>query len=255
MGLTTTVRHDLAADVAVMRVEGELNLGTAPAMRAALLTCVADCPSAIVVDVAQCLPENPAALSVFPSVARHEAAQPTVAVLVCGVTSDFLRNGGSAALGPIRTYRSRAEALLAAAEVRASQLRMRLRIQPSRAAPGLARDAIDSVCDQWHLDGMRTSALLIISELVANAVLHGAGEIDVEAVIRGDFLNLRVHDGSPLPPTPAPPPDQPAVREYGRGLQIVAMYSTAWGYVIDPKGTGKVVWATLRVGPIDADAT
>ena len=42
----------------------------------------------------------------------------------------------------------------------------------------------------------------------------------------------------------------PMCADDGRGLHIVAAYSTAWGYVINPGTTGKLVWATLRVQPI-----
>jgi len=69
-------------------------------------------------------------------------------------------------------------------------------------------------------------------------------------VLRGDYLHMRVHDESPEPPTPVTPLEGPAPREYGRGLQIVANYSTAWGYVVNQGSTGKVVWATLRVPPV-----
>jgi hypothetical protein len=36
----------------------------------------------------------------------------------------------------------------------------------------------------------------------------------------------------------------------GRGLYLVGLYSTAWGYVVG--ATGKVVWATLRARPVGA---
>lgn len=133
-------------------------------------------------------------------------------------------------------------------EVRAAQ-QVELHAQPSTDAPALARRAIDNACDVWDLDHLRTPALLIISELVTNAVRHGKGQIDIEAVFRGDFLHLGVHDGSPEPPAPVPPKDGPTLPESGRGLHIVAAYSSAWGYIVKPSGKGKMVWATLRVRP------
>ena len=248
--LTTTVRHDVSADVVFIKATGGLDLRTANVMRALLLRCRAECPTAIVVDITECSADAPAALTVFPSVARHQDAHPLVTILLCGVTSDFLRNGGSAALGAIRTFRTCAEALSAAEYVRDGQQRVELHAQRSPIAPGLARVAVGVACDRWDLDPLRVPALLIISELVTNAVLHADGEIDIEAVLRGDYLHMRVHDESPEPPTPVTPLEGPAPREYGRGLQIVANYSTAWGYVVNQGSTGKVVWATLRVPPV-----
>ena len=250
--LTTTVDHDLGADVTVVRVRGWLDLRTVVLMRAALLKCISECPSAIVVDVSDCLAGAPAALTVFPAVASHQTAQPTVAVMLCGVTEEFVRSGGAAALGPVSTYATLPQALDEAEAARAKQQRVHVRVRHAPDSPALAREVLRSACDTWGLGALRASALLVATELVTNAVRHGdgAGAIDVEAMLRDDFLHLRVHDGSPDPPAPAAPPDGLDLREDGRGLHIVATYSSAWGYVVNPSRTGKVVWATLPVLPV-----
>jgi anti-sigma regulatory factor (Ser/Thr protein kinase) len=253
--LTTTVNHDLVADVTVVRVRGWLDLRTAALMRAALLKCVSECPSAIVVDVSDCLAGVPAALTVFPAVFCHQSAQPIVAGLLSGVSKEFVRDGGAAALGPISTYATLPQALDAAEAARTAQKRVHVRVRYTPDAPRLARDALHAACGTWGLRSVPTSALLIVTELVTNAVLHGhgAGAIDVEAMLRDDFLHLRVHDGSPDPPAPAAPLDSLDLREHGRGLHLVAGYSSAWGYVVNPSRSGKVVWATLRVPPVGTE--
>ncbi len=250
--LMTTVDHDLVADVTVVRARGWLDLRTAVVLRAALLKCISECPSAIVVDVSDCLAGAPAALTVFPAVASHQTAHPTVAVLLCGVTAEFVRSGGAAALGPVSTYASLLQALDAAEAARGRRQQAHVRLKHAPDSPRLAREVLHSACDTWGLGAFRTSALLIVTELVTNAVRHvdSAGAIDVEAVLRDDFLHLRVHDGSPDPPAPVAPLDGLDLRVGGRGLQIVANYSSAWGYVVNPSRTGKVVWATLRVRPV-----
>jgi anti-sigma regulatory factor (Ser/Thr protein kinase) len=250
--LMTIVDHDLVADVTVVRARGWLDLRTAVLMRAALLKCISECPSAIVVDVSDCLAGAPAALTVFPAVASHQTAQPTVAVLLCGVTKEFVRNGGAAALGAVSTYATLLQALDAAEAARARQQRVHIRLRHTPDSPGLAREVLYSACDTWGLGAFRATALLIGTELVTNAVRHGdgAGAIDLEAMMRNDFLHIRVHDGSPDPPAPAAQPDGLDLREDGRGLHIVASYSSAWGYVVNPSCAGKVVWATLRVRPV-----
>jgi anti-sigma regulatory factor (Ser/Thr protein kinase) len=244
---TTLVRHDLAADITVMRVSGPLNLRNGVQLRSALLKCVSECPTAVVVDVSECVPETPALLSVFPTVARTHG-QPQVAIILCGADREF-RRAGTAALGPIRAYQDCADAMATAADVRLRQPRVSIRLLRSVSAPGRARNVVDQACDTWGLVDLKTSALLIISELVTNAVRHAAGDIDVEAVLREDFLHLRVSDGSTAPPAMVTSPDGRNLRECGRGLQIIERYCTGWGFVLNPSGTGKVVWATLRAAP------
>jgi anti-sigma regulatory factor (Ser/Thr protein kinase) len=99
--------------------------------------------------------------------------------------------------------------------------------------PGLARDATDD-------------ALLIVSELVTNAVRHGDGDIVVSLDVRPDRVRIEVRDdGAELPviPTEHPPTDRPA----GRGLLIVAATASDWGVDLARGDQGKTVWAELRL--------
>ena len=71
--------------------------------------------------------------------------------------------------------------------------------------------------------------------------------------LRGNFLHLRVGDGSRTPPrmVPSPPDADPAhpLLDHGRGLPIVALLNSGWGYALSDDA-GKVVWATLRLRPL-----
>ena len=88
---------------------------------------------------------------------------------------------------------------------------------------------------------------LIVSELVANAVLHAGGPIALRVRWVGDgrsCLRLEVSDGSPSPPVE---------RHYGtgaatgRGLSLVARLAVRWGFDLATDGSGKVVWAEVDV--------
>ena len=86
------------------------------------------------------------------------------------------------------------------------------------------------------------AAQLGVSELVTNAILHAATPIAV--FVRGTRRHPRieVHDSSARPPSVAVDltGDDMLLRTVGRGLGIVALYSTSWG--ADVSDDGKVVW-------------
>lgn len=84
---------------------------------------------------------------------------------------------------------------------------------------------------------------LVTSELVANAVRHGAGAmltIALDVVSRPRRVRVEVHDGSTVLPEPSTAgPDA----ESGRGLLLVA--SMSYGHGAEGTEQGKGVWAEL----------
>jgi len=93
--------------------------------------------------------------------------------------------------------------------------------------------SVKAVCDD---------AVLIISELVTNALRHGLGDIVVRASIDDAALAMSVTDNGV---------ELPVLREVQRdrvggvGLQIVERLATAWG--VAPFPGGKTVWVTLAL--------
>ncbi|UQX00028.1 ATP-binding protein [Streptomyces sp. RerS4] len=91
--------------------------------------------------------------------------------------------------------------------------------------------------------------LLLVSEVVANARLHGGGPRTLQLHRTPDGLRIEVTDHSPTPPIlkPWPDPAQPG----GHGLVIVQRLARRWGS--EPMGDGKCVWlevlAPRRPGP------
>jgi anti-sigma regulatory factor (Ser/Thr protein kinase) len=87
----------------------------------------------------------------------------------------------------------------------------------------------------------------MISELVTNAVVHGASPIEVDLHKAGDTFKATVTDrgaGSPAPKTPGP-------REpHGRGLLIVRALAHEWGVI--EVGDAKSVWFMLRCRQLDS---
>lgn len=257
--LSTTVSRDVDRDVTTVTTSGILDLQTAAVLLSTLRKCMAESPGAIVVDVSGCECAAPAALSVLLTASRGDGMQPSAPLLMCGATEEFLA-GGRALLGGITRFGTRAEAAIAAASVGQADHRMTLPCDRTLAAPGVARGAVGRFCEAWDVNHVRDRAGMIVSELVTNAVVHATGHVRLDAILRNDFLHIRVRDDSLAPPVMAAPADPAAEPgDHGRGLRIVDRLSTSWGWypsgAADGKASdGKVVWATLRVREIRADS-
>ncbi|MFF9620328.1 SpoIIE family protein phosphatase [Streptomyces griseosporeus] len=128
-------------------------------------------------------------------------------------------------------------------------------------APGTARDLVRAALREWaelgppgarHLtDRLVEDAILVVSELVTNAVVHAG--TDVGLLCRLEPAGHVVVEVSDQHPARAPRDDAtaPADRavpaydlpEYGRGLRLVATLAESWG--ITYRRGAKTVWARL----------
>ncbi|MFB4294510.1 ATP-binding protein [Nonomuraea sp. ATR24] len=105
------------------------------------------------------------------------------------------------------------------------------------AARRIARDAMDA----WDYHGSRDDVLLVVSELVTNALRHGSGEPVLR--ITGGSWHVRVEvgdDAERLPEARMPGPAD------GWGLHVIGELCTRWG--VTPHTGGKVVWCELTAG-------
>jgi anti-sigma regulatory factor (Ser/Thr protein kinase) len=91
--------------------------------------------------------------------------------------------------------------------------------------------------------------LLVVSELVTNAVLHGLDPIEVRASFDGDVLRIEVSDSDPDVTAVVAPQTTPN-RVGGRGLQIVDSVTRRWGTT--RRDHGKTVWAEFSRADLSA---
>jgi anti-sigma regulatory factor (Ser/Thr protein kinase) len=97
------------------------------------------------------------------------------------------------------------------------------------------------------------AAELGISELVTNAILHAHPPIVVRVGGTVAHPRVEVHDTSRTPPRMRDMYDRDRLlATVGRGLGIVAMYSTSWGAEVSPQG--KIVWFEPADGTEDPES-
>jgi hypothetical protein len=115
-------------------------------------------------------------------------------------------------------------------------------LPPSADSPRSARRAVGDALRLLGHDELVDDASLVVSELVANAVIHARTELDLSVEESGTGVRVAVSDGSPLQPhwTPAA-----ATATSGRGLILVQRLCSNWG--VTPHGDdGKTVWALIE---------
>ncbi|HKA68486.1 MAG TPA: ATP-binding protein [Actinomycetes bacterium] len=115
------------------------------------------------------------------------------------------------------------------------ELRTVLRDDPSevRRARRLVSDHLES----WGLRDLDQVTILLVSELVTNALLHGHPPLRLVArdILTG--VRIEVHDNNP---EGAPQKRPDGGFQSGRGLQLVDSLATRWGWM--ESGNGKCVW-------------
>ncbi|WP_338895067.1 SpoIIE family protein phosphatase [Streptomyces sp. TG1A-60] len=116
----------------------------------------------------------------------------------------------------------------------------RLAPDPSEAAR--ARAAVREQLHVWGLDSLVDTTVLLVDELVTNAVRHARGRRVELRLVRGDTLQCEVYDDDPTLPTlrGAAPTD-----EFGRGLRVLTTLAREWG--TSRTGAGKTVWFELTL--------
>lgn len=109
-------------------------------------------------------------------------------------------------------------------------------LEPDPSTVPWVRAQVAAKLTEWDLEPLTDTVQLLVSELVTNALVHGAGAIGLR-VIKGLSLVCEVYDdGADLPRLR----HAEATDESGRGLQLVAHLAARWGtHRAEP---GKVVW-------------
>jgi anti-sigma regulatory factor (Ser/Thr protein kinase) len=243
------VTADFATAMVELSVHGRWSQHLGMSVSAAIRSCLAEPPSAIIADLHDL--GDPDGTSMPLWLAARRAAivqQPPIQLALCLPTTAGLdrrmRRAGAHRHLPLFATMPEARAVISARLPLTEQIQARLPAQ--MASTRAARDLVTRACHTWHLARLLTRARLVMSELVANAVEHAGTDIWISVSQRGTGLHLAVRDGvADLPRLqhPALGTAQTRMSERGWGLRLVHLGAAAWGAM--PVSSGKVVWATV----------
>jgi anti-sigma regulatory factor (Ser/Thr protein kinase) len=130
-----------------------------------------------------------------------------------------------------------------------------LELPAQRSSVRVARRSVHARLTAWRVPGeLSADAVLILSELAANAVCHTASARILCGIglTAADRLRMEVHDHEFLIDT-LPRCEAALDDERGRGLFLVQELACAWGVDRSRLTGGNSVWATMRV-PAARDA-
>ncbi|MFF3542735.1 SpoIIE family protein phosphatase [Streptomyces platensis] len=129
--------------------------------------------------------------------------------------------------------------------------------EPERIAE--ARRQVRDVLHDWADPDQVDSAVLMVSEMVTNVLLHTDGDALLVAEITGERgarrIRVDVADSSDELPHRRSPGE---LASSGRGLMLLELLAGAWG--VDPRGDGKSTWFELyeeaaeAAGPLSSES-
>lgn len=106
-----------------------------------------------------------------------------------------------------------------------------------------AREFVRARSAEWGIADPLDDALLVVSELAANALTHAGSSYRVRLSATAQALRIEVDDDGAGTPEPQPLSE---TDEHGRGLYLVSALATSWGMGA-AEGGGKRVWAELAL--------
>ena len=110
-------------------------------------------------------------------------------------------------------------------------------LPPQLDSPRIARRLVARALEEWDCAAALDTVVLLVSEVVGNAVVHAATDVQVAVRLFPHAIRIEATDASPAPIRPR---HADVDAESGRGLQLVQRLSSTWGE--ERTAAGKTVW-------------
>lgn len=114
-------------------------------------------------------------------------------------------------------------------------------VEHGPSGPAQARAAVAGFVRDVGVERLADDLVLIVSELVTNAVRYGAPPVRLEVDADDDAVTVTVVDAAPARPVRRPVSTS---AEGGRGLLLIDLLAAEAGVRSEPPG--KAVWAAVR---------
>lgn len=229
---------------ALVTVTGELDLSGYGFLRDGLLKVAADGPPALIADIDGLIIRELSPVAVFPRVARRIAHWPGIPLAL--VTRQEIHWQAFHRRGFERFVAVHDDVELAESRQQVPARRGAHReFSRSEDAARLAGAFLRDQTTNWGVPELFYDAVLIVNELLRNALEHTTSSPELRVDLRPGLLTIAVADGNPRP---AVLRERVHLRAPGIGLSIVAGTAATWGSSRRWSG-GKVVWATLAASP------
>ena len=226
------LRQEVSDGVEVLSVRGPVADDEAAPLVDAVQQALASHPRAVVLDLAQVSTLSDHARSALGSLPPLVEGSELASMVVCppahtpDITGWLQASDRSSALARVE---------------RRALPRTRIEVDHSEQGPSQARAAVARCAEELGLDGVRDDVMLLVSEMVTNAVRYAAPPVRLEISAGEEDVVVAVCDGSPVPPSRREPGED---AEGGRGMLLVDLLTDDHGVRSDPPG--KAVWARLR---------
>ncbi|GAB3201503.1 hypothetical protein GCM10027062_23950 [Nocardioides hungaricus] len=131
---------------------------------------------------------------------------------------------------------------------RRSDVRAEIELPDDLSSVADARRFVRQRLREWGIGEPVDDALLVVSELAANALTHAHSSYSIRLSATSRVLRIEVDDAGAGTPEPQPLTDD---GEHGRGLHLVDALAVSWGMESAVSG-GKRVWAELALPVVAA---
>jgi anti-sigma regulatory factor (Ser/Thr protein kinase) len=222
-------------DVELLVLRGRIGEADASALGAAVCDALHATARGVVIDLTDADGVDGGAVEAMSAAAYRAGQWPEPPVAVCGMPA-HLRD----TLGPQLPVHGDRRLALADLEDRRSGSERALVVDAGPLGPRQARAALLAWAADLDLGPLEDDLLLVVSELVTNAVRYGKPPVCLAVSADERTVTVGVTDAGNVRPVRRAADDD---AESGRGLLLLSLLSTQHGVRTDPPG--KLVWARL----------